>query len=184
MANHGTPPIPSPPPATETINLSPGEDLAAVFVRMRPRAVGRTTRHWGTPGGAEPELPVAPTPDLARLPAHPAGRLAPLAPAPSPPRPAALRAAPRRSHVAQPWPVRLRGSGLRACFPASSGAVSGSRRLLGCSPGGPVAPGSLPPGIPPAGDAASLLREQTEPVLLCPPEPLNRAVSPLPARGQ
>lgn len=124
VANHGTPPIPSPPPATETINLSPGEDLAAVFVRMRPRAVGRTTRHWGTPGGAEPELPVAPTPDLARLPAHPAGRLAPLAPAPSPPRPAALRAAPRRSHVAQPWP----------CACAAAASARASRRPPGQSP--------------------------------------------------
>lgn len=75
----------------------------------------------------------------------------PTRPRPLAPLPAALRAAPRCSHVAQPWPVRLRGSGLRACFPASPRAVSGSRRLPGCSPGGPVTPGSLPPGIPHAG---------------------------------
>ena len=96
------------------------------------------------------------------------------------------RAGTRRSHVAQPWPKRLRDKQPRRAVPS---VLRGSRpacgRLRGCSPG--CAPGCgyitrlcLQPGARTQRRASPLLRKETEPVFSPARRLLDRSSSPLP----
>lgn len=161
------PAIPSSPPATKRISLSPSLDLEAFESDPGPLGPPRATgdRRRGGAGAS-----VTPAPDPAQSPRSPPGSLAPLARAPSPwagspphssemlPRSAAVAGAHARQQPPCVVPSVLRSS-LRLAAPPRTLA-----RRRGCS----VTLGALLLCIPTARDAAPLLRQESGSRCSCP----------------